>query len=83
MKKQKVELYIEGDRQLIVRQKNGKEFFVTIFDGGGYYSALWLRTEKEIEKSNKDRMKVEKEQDKRISERLKIEESKKWYQFWK
>ncbi|KKP97256.1 MAG: hypothetical protein UR99_C0017G0039 [Candidatus Moranbacteria bacterium GW2011_GWD2_36_12] len=44
---------IDKDRNLFVMNKHtGESFRITVFDGGGYYSALWLRTEGEIQESD-------------------------------
>lgn len=48
MVKQKVELFMDDERRLFVRQKDGTEYEVTVFEGGGYYTAIWLRTAEEI-----------------------------------
>ena len=59
MAKQEVKLLIDDDRRLYVRQKDGKEYFVTIFEGGGYYCDIWLRTAEEIEENDRQRKEMD------------------------
>lgn len=53
MNKQKVELLMDDERRLFVRKKDGTEYEVTVFEGGGYYTAIWLRTAEEIADGDK------------------------------
>lgn len=62
MSKQEVKLILEDtgkNRILYVRKDDGTEYMVTVFDGGGYYSDIWLRTTEEIVASNKEREEAE------------------------
>lgn len=59
MSKVKVDLFMDDDRQLYVRGKDGTEFRLDVFEGGGYYTALWPRTETEITDSIKQREEFE------------------------
>lgn len=57
MSKQEVKLILEdtgSNRILYARKKDGTEYEITVFEGGGYYTALWLRTAEEIADSAKE-----------------------------
>lgn len=71
MSKEEVKLILDDkNRVLYVRKKDGTEYEITVFEGGGYYTALWLRTAKEIEDGNKAR----EENDAKFSADLKAKE---------
>lgn len=70
--KEPVELLIDDDRRLYVRKKDGTEYLVNIFEGGGYYTALWLQTDKEMA----DMAKRREEAEKKWAEEIKAKEEK-------
>lgn len=52
MSKQEVKLILvetDKNKYLMVRTKDGTEYNVNIFSGGGYYDAIWLQTDAEME----------------------------------
>lgn len=59
MSKQPVELLMDKGRVLYLRDKKGVEYRLDVFEGGGYYTALWPRTRKEIDDSIKQREEFE------------------------
>lgn len=85
--KTKAETYLHDDGDnlfLVVKTPDGIERIVDIFDGSGYYSAIWLRTAEEIEKSRIAHEKNEREWLEATTARYEArKKEKKWYQFWK
>lgn len=69
MSKTKVEIFIDDNRQLYVRTKDGVEYWLDVFEGGGYYTALWPRTAQEIADSQKQREEFEAKHLEEIRER--------------
>lgn len=78
---QEVKLYMNKDRQLYVRTKDGLDLEVNIFSGGGYYDAILLQTKEEREeiararKENEDkffaeRAEARKKHSQKLSQRL-------------
>lgn len=82
MKKQ-VKLLMDEDRQFYVVDAQGVEYELQVFDGGGYYTALWARTKKEIKESERKRDNARKEWEEHYRKTEKEQLTKKWYQFWK
>ncbi|HJQ07961.1 MAG TPA: hypothetical protein VJ836_00605 [Candidatus Saccharimonadales bacterium] len=81
MSKQQVTVLIDDDRRLYVKKKDGTEFHVTVFNGGGYYTDLMFQTKEEI----KERERRRKENDEKLSAEAKIAaKSVPWYKklFW-
>lgn len=73
----------EKDRHLVVQKKDGTLYHVEVFEGGGYYTALWLRTPQEIEDARREYEILRKQESEYYQQRQKELEQKKWYQFWK
>lgn len=78
---EKVELYLTSEKQLVIKSKDGTERFVSIFNGGGYYTDFMIQTVEEIEASRIARDEAEKKFNERLEERM--SKKKNWYQFWK
>jgi len=71
-----------GHTGFMIKDKTGVERFISIFNGGGYYTDFMIETQKQINENNKRQKQIEKEEDKRIEKRLQ-EQKKSWWQFWK
>lgn len=85
--KKLVKIYLTEDRRLVIREPNGTEYFIEIYNGGGYYTDILLYTTKELLDKKRRAIRMEKEETaRRIKARELYEQEqnkRKWYQFWK
>ena len=86
IKGEEVKLLLVGNEkklQLAVQKKDGTLYHVEVFNGSGYYIAIWLRTPQEIEEEKRFQYIKRKEEAEYYQQKKKEREQKKWYQFWK
>lgn len=81
MTKQKVELFMDDERQLFVKTKSGEEYMVNVFEGGGYYTALWLQTPEEMEEIARARK--ESADNFVVRADASVADRKPWWKLWK
>ena len=78
-----VKLYLdkgEGGKNRVLYVKDGDEMLrIGVFSGSHDYVDIWLRTEAEIEESNK---KFEEQEKKWMEQQTKNNTKKKWWQLW-
>ena len=73
-----VKVYLTKDGRLVVKGRDGVVKFVDVYNGGGYYSALDIKSQKEIDEAKKAR----EESDKKFFESMKSTvpaKKKRWF----
>lgn len=72
-----VKVYLTEEGRLAIKGKDGVVKFVDVYNGGGYYSALDIKSQKEIDKAKKAR----EESDKKFFESMKspVPAKKRWF----
>ncbi len=77
--KEEVKIYIHKDSQLSVVKADGTEYFINLYNGGGYYSAIFLQTQEMIDDSAKKWDEAQKEHLDAINKIAKEKEKKGWF----
>lgn len=81
-KKQEVKIFLDEKKNLWVHTVDGSEYWLSIFNGGGYYTDFMLQTEQEIAANEVARKAREAKYLSDQRARQDARESKKWWQLW-